>query len=1125
MNPPPENNQRLRRWFEERWPLAAVWRWSSAEEIPGGSKFAYVLGSATLFLFAVLVITGVWQLVYYVPTVDHAYDSVMYLRLEVPLGWLVHGLHYWAAQGFIVVMGLHMARVFIWAAYKRPRELTWVFGVVLLLLGAAFIFTGAILPWDTLGYWAGEVGTSMAGTVPLIGTFLKSLMRGGATMDQMTLSRAFVVHAAILPALTFLLVAAHLVAFRQSGSVGPWNPRKRQKSGWFWPDQTLKDLLVILLILVALVWLCAFVRAPVTGPADPLDNSYAPKPEWNFLFLYEALKAFKGPWERVGTVVIPTLLVLLLFAVPFIDRNEKRNPFHRPVAMLSGFLFVAVILALTFIGHYSKPGTSKVTSGAHADQSTKASLETDPPPDPPAAATAAIPLDDRHSDPGEAPASTAAAVATGRELFLSEGCIKCHTIEGKGGKVGPNLSHEAELGRSRKWLITQIRNPAVHDQTTVMPSHSALSNRQLNDLVDYLLHPSATPTASITGPPAEKVPSFAKGSQLAADYAAWQGRLSPRELVNPVPVNPATLAAGKAVYRGECQPCHGSTGLGNGPASIALLESVADLSASTMWAYSDGRLFDTITRGQNSMPAFRSLLTATQRWEVVNYIRTLSPKPPGLKVQQPAAAPAAAKAPAPAPVVAPAPARPPTAAPVPAPAPAVPSTPKRAATITTPRAAAPAKAQPGAAPTNAMALAIAEGRRLFVLNRCTVCHTIEGKGGKVGPNLSHEAELGRPRQWLITQIRNPAAHDPTTIMPPHPGLSGQQLNDLVDYLLHPSAVASVPAPAAVPAPSKTPAATAVSPSAHLEAGARIFVSAHCIVCHTIEGTGGTLGPDLSHEAQAGRTREWLITQILDPFKHNPTTIMYSHKSLTEQQLDDLTGFLLNPSAGKAALQAALGKHLQRPAATAPPAVPQPPAVGKQGPPGPAVKMVGDPRHGKRLFDLDCRKCHGANGEGGVPNPGSAAGQVPPLAPISRSLFSEDPLVFVENLDRFVQHGATPPGSNPALRMPAFGATRALTQQEIANIEAYLMSLNGVDRAKIIHPGIAPRRFAWGALGLAAFILLVIVGLKAWSSPWGGYPTQKEYEALRHKLENLEHKLGENKTGNPKDSPGTTDSEP
>src|SRR5664280_1317134 len=282
----------------------------------------------------------------------------MYLRLQVPFGWLVHGLHYWAAQGFIVVMGLHVVRVFIWAAYKKPRELTWVLGVVLLLLAAAFIFTGSILPWDTTGYWAGEVGTSMAGTVPLIGNFLKLLMRGGDAMGQMTLSRSFAVHVAILPALTVFFIVAHIVAFRQFGSVGPWQPKPVAKTGSFWPDQTFKDLLVVAMILMVLICLSAFVRAPITGPADPLDNSFTPKPEWNFLFLYEALKAFKGSWEWMGTVVIPTLLVLLLFAVPFIDRNEKKNPFKRPVAMLSGFMFVAVILVMTFIGHYSNSGVT-----------------------------------------------------------------------------------------------------------------------------------------------------------------------------------------------------------------------------------------------------------------------------------------------------------------------------------------------------------------------------------------------------------------------------------------------------------------------------------------------------------------------------------------------------------------------------------------------------------------------------------------------------------------------------------------------------------------------------------------------------------------------------------------------
>ena len=468
------------------------------------------------------MITGVWQLLYYVPAVDHAYDSVMYLRLQVPFGWLVHGLHYWAAQAFLVVMGLHMARVFIWAAYQKPRELIWVLGVVLLLLSAAFIFTGAILPWDTTGYWAGEVGTNIAGTVPLVGKFLKLLMRGGDTMGQMTLSRAFVVHTAILPILTVLLIAAHLVAFRQFGSIGPWNPKKLEKTGWFWPHQIFKDLLVVMLVLVALICLSAFVRAAISGPADPMDNSYTPKPEWNFLFLYQALKAFKGSWEWMGTVVIPTLLVLLLFAVPFIDRNEKINPLRRPIAMLSGILFVTVILVLTFVGHYSNAGTPKATGIAHAPNapspastapaptsqvtapatstSIPATLKAAPPvslntpapaPAAPAPTNQVAILASSAVSPAKPEASHPIATAhtadsqEGRSLFASAGCATCHAIEGKGGKLAPDLSHETKLGRTPQWLITQITDPAKHNPATVMPAHKDLTEQQLKGLADF----------------------------------------------------------------------------------------------------------------------------------------------------------------------------------------------------------------------------------------------------------------------------------------------------------------------------------------------------------------------------------------------------------------------------------------------------------------------------------------------------------------------------------------------------------------------------------------------------------------------------------------------------------------
>ena len=146
------------RWLNDRWPLSALLRSGLEETIPGGSSFAYTLGSATLIVFLLQVVTGVWQLFYYVPTVDHAYDSLNYLRDDVPFGWLIHGLHYWGASAMVVLVGLHLVRVFLWGAYKRPRELTWLLGVVLLILTAGMSFSGAPLPWDERGYWAAEVG-------------------------------------------------------------------------------------------------------------------------------------------------------------------------------------------------------------------------------------------------------------------------------------------------------------------------------------------------------------------------------------------------------------------------------------------------------------------------------------------------------------------------------------------------------------------------------------------------------------------------------------------------------------------------------------------------------------------------------------------------------------------------------------------------------------------------------------------------------------------------------------------------------------------------------------------------------------------------------------------------------
>ncbi len=354
---------RIIRWVDERIPLTSMVRRALDEEIPGGPRYAYALGSAILFVFVLQMITGVAQLFYYVPTVDHAYDSVNYLRTEVPFGWLIHNLHYWGANTMIVLVGLHIARVFIFGAYKAPRELTWLAGVVLLLVTAGLVFTGAPLPWDEPGYWAAEVGTSIAGTVPLVGNAVKQLLRGSDVMGPLALSRMFVLHVAILPAILLGFLAIHLVAFRAFGSVGPWDESKRKSTGEFWPDQAFKDTVVAVFLLLLLVTLCVYAPPPVAGPADPLDTSYVPKPEWNFLFLYEALKFLPGNLEPLGTMGIPLVGILILILLPFVDRNPERSPLRRRFAMAGGVAWVGFVVSFTVIGYLSHPEGVGGTTG------------------------------------------------------------------------------------------------------------------------------------------------------------------------------------------------------------------------------------------------------------------------------------------------------------------------------------------------------------------------------------------------------------------------------------------------------------------------------------------------------------------------------------------------------------------------------------------------------------------------------------------------------------------------------------------------------------------------------------------------------------------------------------------
>ena len=196
-------------WLDERVGWRQVWDVIFLRQVPKVNWF-YALGSATLFLAVNQAVTGILLTIYYVPTPDHAYDSVQYITTQVAMGWLIRGLHHWGASAMVVVVVLHMLRVIFYGAYKYPREVTWITGVVLLLVVIGFGFTGYLLPWDQKAYWATTVGTRIAGTPPIIGDYLLRIMRGGPDLSAVTLARFFGAHVWVLPATLALLIGAHL---------------------------------------------------------------------------------------------------------------------------------------------------------------------------------------------------------------------------------------------------------------------------------------------------------------------------------------------------------------------------------------------------------------------------------------------------------------------------------------------------------------------------------------------------------------------------------------------------------------------------------------------------------------------------------------------------------------------------------------------------------------------------------------------------------------------------------------------------------------------------------------------------------------------------------------------------
>jgi len=339
----------LVRWFGDRFDLEGLkgpLEYQLRKPLPRHVSWFHTLGSMSLFLFISQVVTGILLLVYYRPTVNEAFESVKFIMTTAYMGWLFRQIHAWGAQLMIVVVFLHMLRTYFMGSYKKPREVTWLLGVCLFLATLIFGFTGYLLPWNQLAYWATTVGTELAGAVPLVGEWIKTLLRGGSAVGSETLSRFFVIHVIVLPWIMFFLIIAHLVLVRLQGiatleRVGEEKPVKEGIP--FFPHHMLKEGIVFFILFGVLITLSILVPFDLGEKANTLQTPYAVKPEWYFLPFYQILKCFP---KLLGIFVV-AIGPAALFLWPFLDRSKERMPSKRPFA--TSFC-IAVLLSLLFFG-------------------------------------------------------------------------------------------------------------------------------------------------------------------------------------------------------------------------------------------------------------------------------------------------------------------------------------------------------------------------------------------------------------------------------------------------------------------------------------------------------------------------------------------------------------------------------------------------------------------------------------------------------------------------------------------------------------------------------------------------------------------------------------------------------
>jgi len=425
----------------------------------------YTLGSATLIAFTVQVVTGVALAFTYVPTPDHAYESLEFITQGAILGSVVRGIHFWGASAMVLLVSAHAAQVFLVGAFKYPREVNWLSGTLLLVFTFGMAFTGQLLRWNQDAYWAVVVGAAQAARAPLIGDWLTGILFGGPNVGGGTLTRFYATHVFMIPAIIFGLLGLHLYLVIRHGvseppvpgvKVDPKTYKQRyeelmHKIGEpFWPDAGWKDVVFALAVGLVVLVLAVWLGPPELGnKADPTVVQAYPRPDWYFLWYFALLALIPPSVEDWFIIGFPLVLGLLFIVLPFIASTGERSPRRRPWAVGVVALFGVSVAALVNLGS-AAPWSPDLVSNLALPSSVTAGLTP--------------------------------TAAQGAQSFEQRGCINCHTIAGVGGQRGPDLTHVgARLSADE--LTWRILNGGGN-----MPAYgSAMTPQEVSSLVEFLL--------------------------------------------------------------------------------------------------------------------------------------------------------------------------------------------------------------------------------------------------------------------------------------------------------------------------------------------------------------------------------------------------------------------------------------------------------------------------------------------------------------------------------------------------------------------------------------------------------------------------------------------------------------